>query len=231
MKSIFLFLGFFLIVATNAFTQITFEDSFCYLSGSITPLPYSGIKRDGRLAPKKSTYFHTEAINSPAFSTIYTDLQLTQSIPNHYQIESLYRRFNPTNGNYQIGGVYTGIVDISKTVLVTISPEGAFIDALEVSLCGYHSGAKNDVHVMQWKIDENMKVTTYRIKPTQTTPIPWVNQASSFYGQRIDTEYQVTPQGQFVKLNEVKYVPQTYTYQYLADENSNFWDGNETRME
>ncbi len=119
-----------------------------------------------------------------------------------------------------IGLEWSGAGDHLKNILITVSPEGEFIDAIDVIVRGTHRLA-GYIHVMQWQLDENMKVTTYRIKPTQTTPIPWDNQASSFHGQRIDTEYQVTSQGQFVKLNEVKYVPKTYTYQYLADENSN----------
>ncbi len=185
--------------------------------------------------PVRAYYFPIASINSEVAQKVWADVQLTQPIPNEHEMESLKFRFNPTNGNYWIGVVQTGAGDHLKNILITVSPEGEFIDAIDVIVRGTHRLA-GYIHVMQWQLDENMKVTTYRIKPTQTTPIPWDNQASSFYGQRIDTEYQVTPQGQFVKLNEVKYVPKTYTYQYLADENradenSNFWDGNETRIE
>jgi hypothetical protein len=226
--SIFLFL--LLALPASLFSQVTSVlDAFESMSLTFTPLPYNGLKSDVMLEPSRVVHCPVEQLEGKTNTALWADMQLTQPAPNDYDISDIYRRFKPTNGDYWLGAVRagTGGSGNSKVLLVTLKPDGTFIDALEVKFRASHGIDIDYIYLKQWKIDRAMRVTVYQIRPTQTTPIPLENTQTSFVGQRIDTEYHINSTGKFVKLKETKYRPQTYTYSYLADKSKNFWEGNE----
>ena len=82
--------------------------------------------------------------------------------------------------------------------------------------------------IKQWKIDADMRVTVYQVKPTSTTPIRFedVSPQTKMNAQRIDTRYQVDETGHIKKVKEIKYHPQDYLVLDFTG-NRNIWDGKE----
>ena len=140
---------------------------------------------------------------------------------------SIFRRFVPTNGQYFVGVINLGLVDYATKRLITATPDGEFIDCLEVSVFGYTRTGVG-ITIKQWKIDADMVVTVYQVKPTSTTPIRFEDTSpqTKMNAQRIDTCYQIDETGHIKKIKEIKYQPQDYMILDFTG-NRNIWDGKE----
>ena len=152
---------------------------------------------------------------------------MTISVPIDDGDCSIFRRFSPTNGQYFIGVVYLGLVDNTRKLLVTATSEGEFVDFLEVSVQGFTKTGV-EATIKQWKIDADMRVTVYQVKPTSTTPIRFEDTSpqTKMNAQRIDTRYQIDETGHIKKIKEIKYQPQDYMILDFTG-NRNIWDGKE----
>ena len=217
-------LGIFFLQQLNA--QINnVKDAF--LATPFTRLPYEGRAQETLIEPQTSVYFPYETWGNKIDASFWIDYGLTISTPIDEGDCSLFRRFSPSNGDYFIGGIILGLGDYLKKLLITATPEGEFIDCLEVSVFGYtRTGA--GVTIKQWKIDADMRVTVYQIKPTSTTPIKIEDTSpqTKMNAQRIDTRYQIDETGHIKKIKETKYQPQDYMILDFTG-NRNIWDGKE----
>ena len=179
------------------------------------------------IEPYASIYFPYKTWGNKLDMSYWIDYGLTISVPLAEDGDcSIFRRFVPSNGQYLIGVIDLGIMDYIRKYLITATPEGEFIDCLEVSVFGYtRTGA--GVTIKQCKIDADMRVTVYQIKPTSTTPIKIdTSPQTKMNAQRIDTRYQIDETGHIKKIKETKYQPQDYMILDFTG-NRNIWDGKE----
>ena len=114
--------------------------------------------------------------------------------------------------------------------MITYDKQFRIVDTL---VCGIHFMDDPDrLHLQQWRINEKREVQVSFVKLKNAPKYdPFVNpfDFKAIEGQRTDTFYQLTDDGHFKKLREVKYKPQTYSSQYLRSEN--LWNGNEEKIE
>ena len=169
---------------------------------------------------------------------LWNDLGLTVSIVNNsndpYIDCTIYSRFTSSNGNYYLGLIGIGAGDDWKGILITATTTGAYIDALEVSVSGGYwvDGLQSiDLYPKQWKIDTNMQVTVYRLKPTSSIMFGANSTVlSTIHAQRIDEIYQINSLGQFIKTDEILYQSKNYPLSTFSDEAVNIWDGGEVPL-
>ena len=217
-------LGIFFLQQLNA--QINnVKDAF--LMVPFTQLPYEGIAEESLIKPRASVFFPYKTWGDKLDTTLRLDYGLTISVPIDDGDCSIFRRFSPTNGQYFIGVVYLGLVDNTRKLLVTATSEGEFVDFLEVSVQGFTKTGV-EATIKQWKIDADMRVTVYQVKPTSTTPIRFEDTPpqTKMNAQRIDTRYQIDETGHIKKIKEIKYQPQDYMILDFTG-NRNIWDGKE----
>ncbi len=218
-------LGIFFLQRTGA--QITTAKEAFSLT-PITQLPYEGIMSETLIKPYASIYFPYKTWGNKLDMSYWIDYGLTISVPLAEDGDcSIFRRFSPTNGQYLIGVIDLGIMDYIRKYLITATPEGEFIDCLEVSVLGSTNTGVGAL-IKQWKIDADMGVTVYQIKPTSTVSIKFEDTAplARMNAQRIDTRYQVDETGYIKKIKETKYQPQDYMILDFTG-NRNIWNGKE----
>ncbi|WP_455496628.1 hypothetical protein [Coprobacter sp.] len=192
-----------------------------------TKLPYEGIAGESLIPPRASVFFPYKVWGNKIDASFWIDYGLTVSTPIDDGDCSIFRRFVPTNGQYFVGVINLGLVDYATKRLITATPEGEFIDCLEVSVFGYTRTGVG-VTIKQWKIDADMRVTVYQVKPTSTVPIKFEETApfTKMNAQRIDTRYRIDETGHIKKVKETKYQPQDYLILDFTG-NRNIWDGEE----
>lgn len=128
---------------------------------------------------------------------------------------TLYCMFYETNGDYMLGLVsaLSGDHNASKMWLVSFDLSGNIIEYIPFSesYCG-------DVRTIEGEISKNLEVDIYELDFSGYNCIVDVNSfrpLSDLKGQRIDRHYQITPDGKFRLLQEVRYKPQIYTAETL----------------
>lgn len=159
---------------------------------------------------------------------IYTYEDLGATIKTSFKNEdcSIFRRLQPTNGNYYLAVLGIGITDWQKRILVTYNSQNAkIIDFIE---CEIYFAGEEWLYTKQWKVDENMQVVVYAINLISPEKVMFGTEFPPIQAQRVDTYYQISPERKFSRTKEVKYKPQTYTKAYLEDRTKNFWNGTET---
>ena len=198
-----------------------------FLMVPFTQLPYEGIAEEALIKPRASVFFPYKTWGDKLDTTLRLDYGLTISVPIDDGDCSIFRRFSPTNGQYFIGVVYLGLVDNTRKLLVTATSEGEFVDFLEVSVQGFTKTGV-EATVKQWKIDADMVVTVYQVKPTSIVPIKFEDTSpqTRMNAQQIDTRYQIDETGHIKKIKETKYQPQDYMVLDFTG-NRNIWDGKE----
>ena len=198
-----------------------------FLMVPFTQLPYEGIAEEALIKPRASVFFPYKTWGDKLDTTLRLDYGLTISVPIDDGDCSIFRRFSPTNGQYFIGVVYLGLVDNTRKLLVTATSEGEFVDFLEVSVQGFTKTGV-EATVKQWKIDADLVVTVYQVKPTSIVPIKFEDTSpqTRMNAQRIDTRYQIDETGHIKKIKETKYQPQDYMVLDFTG-NRNIWDGKE----
>ena len=116
--------------------------------------------------------------------------------------------------------------------LITYDKQYQIVDTL---VCGIHFlDGPDRLTLRQWRINEKREVQVSFVKLDNTDsqindPLKWIYFEKPIEGQRTDTFYQLTDDGYFKKLREVKYKPQLYSSQYLSTEN--LWNGTEIPMD
>ncbi len=217
-------LGIFFLQQTGAQITTTKE---AFQTVPSTKLPYEGIVGESLIPPRASVFFPYKVWGNKIDTSFWIDYGLTVSIPIDDGDCSIFRRFVPTNGQYFVGVINLGLVDYATKRLITATPEGEFIDCLEVSVFGY-TRTGIGITIKQWRIDADMRVTVYQVKPTSTTPIKFEDTSplSRINAQRIDTQYQIDNLGHISKIKEIKYQPQDYMILDFTLKR-NIWDGKE----
>ena len=121
-----------------------------------------------------------------------------------------------------------GVTDYKTDVLLVVTPDGQIYDQLLVGVMIV--GNKGEyIPVVQYQITEDAKVIVYRLQPTASESIP-LGTFTSFTANRVDTTYEIGPDGKFKSVKTTKFSPRTYTREKLVDLNYNIWTGNELPM-
>ncbi len=126
-----------------------------------------------------------------------------------------------TNGKYIMGIVKTFSAphDMNKSWLVTFSFQGTIIDYISIS---EQPGGR--ARTMEAQINKNFTVNVQRLDFPDNNYIIQLDSIKGFIhldnlkGQRIDTKYQIMPDGKFKKLEEIYYQPQIYTPDILKED-------------
>ena len=139
-----------------------------------------------------------------------------------------------TNGDY-IMGIIQAISrkhDRIKDWLVTFDLSGKMIDFLPI---GEWLGA--DAWTIEAQINNNFTVDVQRLDFPDNDYIMWYDDIAmdliyldNLKGQRIDTKYQITFEGKFKKLEEIRYQPQIYTPEMLSQGKVTIRQRKEKRM-
>ena len=127
-------LGIFFLQQTGAQITTTKE---AFQAVPSTKLPYEGIARESLIPPRASVFFPYKVWGNKIDTSFWIDCGLTLSTPIDDGDCSIFRRFVPTNGQYFVGVINLGLVDYATKRLITATPDGEFIDCLEVSVFGY----------------------------------------------------------------------------------------------
>lgn len=157
----------------------------------------------------------------------YNDLGLTQIYADPEMNCVVFRKFKPQKGNFDLVALDIEVSDWGKKILATYH-EGELVDYIEGEVNWYSGGM---ILIKQWQINSNQKVIVTLLKVESSTPVSAFSKFDSVEAQRIDTYYEITADGKFRVVKQVKYRPQTYTRSYLTDKTKNLWEGNEVLME
>lgn len=137
--------------------------------------------------------------------------------------------FEETNGNYILGiiGAVSGDHNASKSWLVTLAPSNNLIDYIPIgeSHC--------DAQIIDAQINADLTVLVRELSfpgHDYIVDVKTFKPLENLKGQRIDRTYKITPEGKFELTNEVKYQPQIYTPEVLADRNRLIAEGGEKPM-
>ena len=137
--------------------------------------------------------------------------------------------YNKTNGDYVLGlitAVSRGITAV-KWWLVTFDFSGNVIDYIPI--CEFIG----DVCTIESQINSDFTADVQRLDfPNNDCIIKKDNEQplDNLKGQRIDAKYEITTDGKFKKLNEVRYQPQFYPPSMLLNEKVNIRDRGEKRL-
>ena len=137
--------------------------------------------------------------------------------------------YNVTNGNYILGAITAvarGFTAV-KWWLVTFDFSGNVIDYIPI--CEFIG----DVCTIESQINSDFTADVQRLDfPNNDCIIKKDNEQplDNLKGQRIDAKYEITTDGKFKKLNEVRYQPQFYPPSMLLNEKVNIRDRGEKRL-
>lgn len=135
--------------------------------------------------------------------------------------------FDETNGNY-IMGVVTAIApgyEARKRWLVTFNFSGKIIDYIPILEVVGSAWISEALINQDFTVDVNcidFPGNDYIVKDQK--PL------DNLKGQRIDTKYQIAPDGKFRKLSEVRYQPQIYSPDMLLDKTTNIRERTEKQL-
>lgn len=135
--------------------------------------------------------------------------------------------YNETNGDYILGAITAVARGFSavKWWLVTFDFFGNVIDYIPIS------ESIGDVYTIESQINKSFTVNIQRLDfPDNDCILKDYKPLENLKGQRIDTNYEITTDGKFKKLNEVRYQPQIYPPATLLDRKVNIRDRGERKM-
>lgn len=131
---------------------------------------------------------------------------------------SINKKFNIAK-DFILFSAYFGEGDFGKHILVTILPDGTYIDSIAVGASILSAVDVGEIYQpMKWEITEDLRVITYQLKPTSATPIMGDTPiADTIEAQRIDRIYQLGDNGKFTHLVTKYYKPQMYSKNNFLD--------------
>ena len=181
-----------------------------------TPLPYYG------------GYARSYGIDNPSGvipNKLYENFQCTEYsfADDDDTAPSVYNKFQvPNQDNVIMAIEFGGATCYLTHILALLDKAGNVSDTLEgcVGFCLGDWFYAKQYHIMG---DGSIIVTV--LEPVQQTSVPFET-FKEVYAHRIDYTYKVV-NNKFVLEKTQKYVPKTYTYELLSDENYNLWNGNE----
>ena len=118
--------------------------------------------------------------------------------------------FYDTNGDYIIllAEALSGDHNDFKHLLITYSLDGKVIDYL--TFYKRASIAGGWTNTIEGSLHKDLKVNIYTLNLNEYPVDKEGSVKSNLHGQRIDRQYQITPEGKFKLLKETKYKPQNY---------------------
>lgn len=140
---------------------------------------------------------------------------------------SLIRHFDIKKKNFAL--IYLGLRSVPgefRHLLVTLDENHQIIDTLEVAIGGRH---EDGIITKQYRLNTDLSLTVYDLQPTSDKIQRYqIDQFDSFDARRVDTHYQINDEGKFVKGEEIRFKPQTYTTEELYQKSVHgIWNGTE----
>ncbi len=131
--------------------------------------------------------------------------------------------FNKTTGEYMMGTMFAWSGDhiVAKMWLTTFDFSGNLIDYLPISNWYY---SNPEMRIIESQINKDFTVNVQRLDFPDNDSIIIPNGGrnvqliENLKGQRIDSQYQITTEGKFLKLEEIRYQPQIYTSAMLFND-------------
>ena len=131
--------------------------------------------------------------------------------------------FNKTTGEYMMGTMFAWSGDhiVAKMWLTTFDFSGNLIDYLPISNWYY---SNPEMRIIESQINKDFTVNVQRLDFPDNDSIIIPNEGrnvqliENLKGQRIDSKYQITTEGKFLKLEEIRYQPQIYTSAMLFND-------------
>ncbi|MBQ2424829.1 MAG: hypothetical protein II262_08535 [Alistipes sp.] len=142
---------------------------------------------------------------------------------------SINKKFNVAK-DFILFSAYFGEGDFGKHILVTILPDGTYIDSIAVGASILSAVDVGEIYQpMKWEINENLQVIVYQIKPTSETLIMGNSTIEdNIEAQRIDKVYQIDDSGKFNLINTKYYKPQMYNKSNFLERAYDISVGSET---
>ena len=156
---------------------------------------------------------------------IYENFQCTEYLIADFDdmLPAAYDKFQVPNQNNVILAIeFGGATCYLKDVLVLLNKDGQISDTLEgcVGFC-----LDDWFYAKQYRIMSDGSIIVTVLEPVQETSVPFKT-FKQVYAHRVDYTYKVVNDKFFLDKTQ-KYVAKTYTYELLANENYNLWNGNE----
>ncbi|MDD3038882.1 hypothetical protein [Bacteroides sp.] len=188
----------------------------------------NSISRDEFEQTRAVTQGSSYKINNSPF---YANLDKRDKKPPVVSVLSLIK---DTNGKYILGIVktFSACHDMSKSWLVTFSFPGTIIDYIPI----YEYQGETAV-TMEAQINKDFTVNVQRLDFSDYNYIFQFDSIKKDFiypdnlrGQRVDTKYQIMPDGKFKKQEEIRYQPQIYTPEMFSQEEVTIRQRKEKRM-
>ena len=168
---------------------------------------------------------------------VWEDLALTKQYSKKVNLEddelwldsSINKKFNVAK-DFILFSAYFGEGDFGKHILVTILPDGTYIDSIAVGASILSAVDVGEIYQpMKWEITEDLQVVVYQLKPTLESPIMGNTPiANSIEAQRIDKVYQIDDSGKFNLISTKYYKPQMYNKSNFLERAYDISAGSET---
>ena len=168
---------------------------------------------------------------------VWEDLALTKQYSKKVSLEeselwldsSIDKKFSVAT-NFILFSAYFGDGDFGKHILITISPDGAYIDSIAVGASILSALDVGEIYQpMKWEINETLQVIVYQLKPTSETLIMGNSTIEdNIEAQRIDKVYQIDDSGKFNLINTKYYKPQMYNKNNFLERAYDISAGSET---
>lgn len=177
--------------------------------------------------PVRMYTFHQELWgNLPVY--VWRDMRGKNKINIKNDECSIYKKFKPTNGKYDLILFKFGEYLEFRHLLATFDSLGRVIDQLEV---GYSwDGIKA---LKQFHLTDDMQVVVYHLQVNSDEPVDYEDfykyeeKYATLNAQRHDYYYQITPDGKFEKIKQIDYQPKEYPRSEFFDTKKQICDGDE----
>lgn len=215
-----------LLLCTYCYAQYTTKDAMARVR--VQNPPFDDTKISGTILGQG-----IEVNDGELSRKVYSNAQLTEwwdmkECPD-FSYYCMSQIDNPSHGNNYLLISLNDAGDFWTHILASVDPDGNIEDYIDARVAGsvFLNTDCQSATIMQYRIAANGDVIISRIVPTSSTSIP-LGDLKDFHGYRQDTTYRLDRDGKFQIVNVVKYVPQLYTAQMMAENNYHVWNGNET---
>lgn len=190
---------------------------------AITQLPYNG----GKNTPCARLY-GIDNSSGAIPNKVYENFQCTEFLfaDCDDMLPAVYNKFQvPNQDNVILAITFGGATYYMTDVLVLLNKEGEISDTLEscVGFC-----LDDWFYAKQYRILSDGSIIVTVLEPVQETSVSFMT-FKQVYAHRVDYTYKVV-NDKFVLDKTQKYVSKIYTYELLANETYDLWDGNEALL-
>lgn len=190
----------------------------------ITSLPFELTTLSRRSLPGFAV---NSELNSKLSFHVYTDLGLKKQILYDDVTCSIFKRFETGNKNFILLDLWIDMGENYRHLLMTLNDNYQIIDTLDVAVGGSFD---NFTFTKQYRLDSDLKLTVYWLKPLSETPVYFRPDTPPFEAQRIDCRYHIDDNGKFIQDEKILYKPQIYKPQEISVDGKNIWGGKEEKI-